>query len=54
MNKPGYHFENSCVESFFWEHEERLQIEKKYDGKDGLSRNIFYYVEILYNEMMSR
>ena len=49
MSKPGYPYDNSCVERFFASMKKEYILKKEYDGKRALSRNIFYYVEILYN-----
>ena len=49
MSKPGYPYDNSCVESFFVSMKKEYILSKEYDGKRALSRNIFYYVEIFYN-----
>ena len=49
MSKPGYPYDNSCVESFFASMKKEYILKKEYDGKRALSRNIFYYVEIFYN-----
>ena len=48
MSKPGYPYDNSCVESFFPSVKKEYILRKKYDGISALSRNIFYYVEIFY------
>ena len=49
MSKPGYPYDNSCVESFFPSMKKEYILRKKYDGISALSRNFFYYVEIFYN-----
>ena len=49
MSKPGYPYDNSCVESFFASMKKEYIVRKEYDGMSALSRNIFYYVEIFYN-----
>ena len=49
MSKPGYPYDDSCVESFFASMKKEYIVRKEYDGMSALSRNIFYYVEIFYN-----
>ena len=41
MSKPGYPYDNSCVESFFASMKKEYILRKEYDGMSVLSRNCF-------------
>ncbi len=49
MSKPGYPYDNSCVESFFASMKKEYIPRTEYDEMSALSRNILYYVEIFCN-----
>ena len=49
MSKPGYPYDNSCMESFFATMKKEYILRKEYDQMSSLSRDLFYYIEIFYN-----
>ncbi len=49
MSKPGYPYDNSCMESFFASMKKEYILRKEYDQMSSLSKDLFYYIEIFYN-----
>ena len=49
MSKPGYPYDNSCMESFFASMKKEYILRKEYDQMSSLSKDLFYYIEMFYN-----
>ena len=49
MSKPGYPYDNSCMESFFASMKKQYILRKEYEQMSSLSKDIFYYIEVFYN-----
>ena len=49
MSKPGYPYDNSCMESFFASMKKEYILRKEYEQMSSLRQDIFYYIEVFYN-----
>lgn len=49
MSKPGYPYDNSCVESFFASMKKEYILRREYGEMSSLRADLFYYIEMFYN-----
>ncbi len=49
MSKPGYPYDNSCMESFFASMKKEFISRKEYDTIEEVKQDVFYYIELFYN-----
>ena len=49
MSKPGYPYDNSCVESFFASMKKEYTLRREYGEMSSLRADLFYYIEMFYN-----
>jgi len=49
MSKPGYPYDNSCMESFFASMKKEFISRKGYDTIEEVKQDVFYYIELFYN-----
>ena len=49
MRKPGYQYDNRCMESFFASLKKEYLFRKEYAKMEMFKKGIFFYIEIFYN-----
>ena len=49
MSRPGYPYDNACVESLFASLKKEKIYRKKYETMEEVKKDVFWYIEMLYN-----
>ena len=49
MSRPGYPYDNSCMESFFATLKKERVYRRNYDTMEDVRQDMFRYIELFYN-----